>query len=115
MCDFRVMNETKGFFCLNELDIGLVFTHQMNALITSKVTHAAVMRVMCGADRFSGKECLRLGIVDAVQPAEKVLVVAQELAKHYSVKGDNKTAYRKCKEQIYQSVDSPCLYTLPPQ
>ena len=45
---------------------------------------------MCGADRFGGDECLRLGIVDSVRPSEQVVSAAADLAKHYAPKGANK-------------------------
>lgn len=64
-CDFRVMREDRGFFCLPEVDIRIPFTPGMNALILAKLTPQAATLAMTTGRRFGGADALAHGIVDA--------------------------------------------------
>lgn len=78
-CDWRVMRVDRGFFCLPEADIGLVFVPGMNALITDKLSPAAARDTMLTGQRFGAPQCLELGVVDAVVAEDEVITVASAL------------------------------------
>lgn len=85
-CDWRVMREDRGYFCLPEADIGLVFVPGMNALITDKLSPAAARDTMLTGRRFGAGECLEAGIVDATAPEDEVIAVATSLVEPLAAK-----------------------------
>lgn len=72
-CDWRAMRADRGFFCLPEIDIGLVFVPGMNALITSKLSGPAARDAMLTGRRFDGPAAEDSGIVDAVAAGDGVV------------------------------------------
>ncbi len=85
-CDWRVMREDRGYFCLPEADIGLVFVPGMNALLTDKMSARAARDTMLTGQRFGAPQCLDLGVVDAVAPEEEVITVASALVEPLAAK-----------------------------
>ncbi|HTU15727.1 MAG TPA: enoyl-CoA hydratase/isomerase family protein [Solirubrobacterales bacterium] len=77
-CDWRVMREDRGFFCLPEADIGLIFVPGMTALITHRLTHATARESMLTGRRYDAEEALRAGIVD--RTASEADVLAESIA-----------------------------------
>ncbi|MGK2933437.1 MAG: enoyl-CoA hydratase/isomerase family protein [Solirubrobacterales bacterium] len=85
-CDWRVMREDRGYFCLPEADIGLVFVPGMNELLVSKLTAKAARETMLTGRRFGAAECLELEIVDSVAPEDEVIGVATGLVEPLAAK-----------------------------
>ncbi|MGA7396319.1 MAG: enoyl-CoA hydratase/isomerase family protein [Solirubrobacterales bacterium] len=79
-CDWRVMREDRGFFCLPEADIGLVFVPGMNALITHRLTYATAREAMLTGRRYAATEALPAGIVDQVAAEDHVVPAAIAIA-----------------------------------
>lgn len=79
-CDWRVMRGDRGYFCLPEADIGLVFTPGMNALITHRLSPATARDSMLTGRRYSAPEALEAGIVDRIAPEDRVLPEAVAIA-----------------------------------
>lgn len=77
--DWRVMREDRGFFCLPEVDIGLVFVPGMNSLITHKLSGIAARDTMLTASRLGGPEALAVGVVDRAVPEDRVIAEAVEV------------------------------------
>jgi enoyl-CoA hydratase/carnithine racemase len=71
--DAAVMREDRGYFCLPEADLGLVFTPGMNALITARLTKPVAHEAMVSARRYSGADALAAGIVAELAPEAEVL------------------------------------------
>lgn len=66
-CDFRFMREDKGFACMPEIDLRMLLTPGMNAIVVSKITDPRVLRdVVLLGKKFNPHECLQAGLVDAV-------------------------------------------------
>ncbi len=78
-CDWRLMREDRGFFCLPEIDIGLVFVPGMNGLITSKLSLAAARDSMLTGRRFGGPAAQTAGIVDMLAAEDRILEAAVEV------------------------------------
>ena len=65
-CDFRVMREDRGFWCLPEVDLGLPLTPAMFAVVEAHVPRQALHDSCLSGRRYSGPEALAAGIVDEV-------------------------------------------------
>lgn len=79
-CDWRVMRDDRGYFCLPEADIGLVFVPGMNALITHRLTYATARESMLTGRRYNAEEALAAGIVDRTAAEADVLAEAIAIA-----------------------------------
>ena len=78
--DQRLMRADRGFFCLPEVDIGIPFTHGMNALIAARLSPQAAHESMTTGRRYGGADARAAGIVDEAVEADRVLPRAIELA-----------------------------------
>jgi enoyl-CoA hydratase/carnithine racemase len=79
-CDFRVMREDRGFWCLPEVDIKIPFTLGMNALIRARLTPQTAHRAMTTGHRFDSASALAAGIVDQAVAEQEVRGAAMALA-----------------------------------
>jgi enoyl-CoA hydratase/carnithine racemase len=82
--DYRVMREDRGYWCMNEAEIGLALDERLWSILANRLPRATAIVAATTARRFSGPDALRFGIVDAVAGESDVLahamVVAESLA-----------------------------------
>jgi len=82
--DYRVMREDRGYWCMNEAEIGLALDERLWSILANRLPRATAIVAATTARRFSGPDALRFGIVDAVAGEADVLthalVVAESLA-----------------------------------
>ncbi|KAF1986866.1 ClpP/crotonase [Aulographum hederae CBS 113979] len=65
--DYRIMSPTRGFLCLNEIDIGMVMPAPLISIFREKVAHPNTFRaVALEGKRFTGAEALKEGLVDGL-------------------------------------------------
>jgi enoyl-CoA hydratase/carnithine racemase len=102
-CDYRVMNQDRGFFCTNELDLGFPFTDGMMALFSLKVPLHARTPLLLGASRLTAERCEAMGLINSAVPAAGVMQAALEVAKRQAAKGSRpmRALYRSTKEQLH--------------
>jgi Delta3-Delta2-enoyl-CoA isomerase len=74
--DLCVMRSDRGYFCLPEVDIGIPFTHGMNALIRCRLPIATAHEAMTTGRRYGGEDARAAGIVAATAAEDEVLAVA---------------------------------------
>jgi enoyl-CoA hydratase/carnithine racemase len=74
--DFRVMRADRGFFCLNEVDIGLPLHPGMIALVKNRLGQTTLRDVVLTGARIGGTEARERGIADEAVPASEVLPAA---------------------------------------
>ena len=79
-CDFRVMREDRGYFCLPEVDINIPFTSGMASLVQAKLSPEVARESMLTGRRYTAAEALAAGIVDATATEADVLGAAVERA-----------------------------------
>ena len=97
--DFRVMRADRGFFCLNEVDIGLPLHPGMVALVKSRLGAGVFRDVVLTGARIGGAEACERGIVDEAVPAAEVLPRA--IARAATLAEKDRQTYAALKRGIY--------------
>lgn len=86
--DHRVMNSTRGFCCMTEIDLQSPLTPGFNALFKAKVPPILGARMMTEAIRVGANEmCDKWQVVTAAVPNAEVLPAAVKLAASLAPKG----------------------------
>jgi enoyl-CoA hydratase/carnithine racemase len=82
--DYRIMREDRGYWCMNEAEIGLTLDERLWSILANRLPRATATVAATTARRFSGPDALRFGIVEAVAGEGDVLaqalVVAESMA-----------------------------------
>jgi enoyl-CoA hydratase/carnithine racemase len=82
--DYRVMREDRGYWCMNEAEIGLVLDERLWSILTNRLPRATAVVAATTARRFSGPDALHFAIVEAIASEGDVLthslVVAESMA-----------------------------------
>ncbi|KAJ9652398.1 hypothetical protein H2198_008367 [Neophaeococcomyces mojaviensis] len=78
-CDYRVMNSKRGFFSMPPVNLGLHFDG-IGALPRLKLGPRIARKMLLEAHRWTSKEALADGIVDAIAEPDKLLDLAVALA-----------------------------------
>ncbi|KAK1761264.1 enoyl-CoA delta isomerase 3 [Echria macrotheca] len=97
--DYRIMNPTKGFLCVNELDFGVPLKPAMSAIFRIKLPPRTYRQLVLEAHRFDGKSALEAGIVDGLGGFEEVLRFVE--AKKLTKKGET-GIYGLMKAEMYR-------------
>jgi Delta3-Delta2-enoyl-CoA isomerase len=84
--DFRIMREDRGYYCLPEVDLRMLFTPGMAALLDARLPMRTMHEAMTTGRRYSGPEAVHAGIVDRVAPLEQVVPAAIEYAQRLANK-----------------------------
>jgi enoyl-CoA hydratase/carnithine racemase len=78
--DHRVMREDRGYWCVNEVEIGLALSEGLWSILANRVPRASATQAALTAHRFGGPEAMSAGIVDTVASEDEVLNVAVAVA-----------------------------------
>jgi enoyl-CoA hydratase/carnithine racemase len=100
--DFRVMRADRGFFCLNEVDLGLPLHPGMTALVKSRLAPAVLRNVVLTGARIGGADACANGIVDEAVPAAEVLPRA--IARAAALAQKDRQTYAALKRGIYSDL-----------
>lgn len=71
--DYRVMNGTKGFYCLPEADMSFPIPATIATLLREKVPSNVYRDAVLEAARYSGPQALERGLVDALGGLEETI------------------------------------------
>jgi enoyl-CoA hydratase/carnithine racemase len=82
--DYRVMREDRGYWCMNEAEIGLALDEALFSIINHRLPKATAIVAATTAKRFNGPDALAAGIVEAVASESDVLSHAIEVATIYA-------------------------------
>lgn len=101
--DYRFMNPSKGYLCMNEVDFGMLVESSFLAIFKEKLGGAVFRDVFLEGHRFPAQEALKAGMVDELGGLDEVLnyIKARNLVK----KGES-GVYGKMKEDMYRGVVS---------
>lgn len=72
-CDFKVMREDRGFFCLPEINLNMTLPASMNALLAGKLQGALLRDALLGGVRIGGVEAAERALVDRVCAEENLI------------------------------------------
>jgi enoyl-CoA hydratase/carnithine racemase len=71
--DHRIMREDRGYWCMNEAEIGLELSEELWSILEHRLPRATAVTAITTARRFNGPDALRYGIVEEVASAVEVL------------------------------------------
>jgi enoyl-CoA hydratase/carnithine racemase len=83
--DYRVMNSERGFFQMPPINMGLHFDG-MGSLPRLKLQPRIAWKLLMEAHKYTGKEALEDGIIDAIAPPARLFSLAMELAEKWKDK-----------------------------
>ncbi|MCU1363677.1 MAG: putative enoyl-CoA hydratase/isomerase family protein [Acidimicrobiaceae bacterium] len=81
--DYRVMREDRGYWCMNEAEIGLALDEQLFSILEHRLPKATARVAVFTAKRFSGPDALAAGIVEATTSEDQVVRQAIDMAESY--------------------------------
>ncbi|KAI9367538.1 ClpP/crotonase [Aspergillus egyptiacus] len=99
--DYRIMNPSKGFVCLNELDLGVPLQSPMMGVFSAKLSAPVLRELVLEARRVPGAQAVKSGIVDALGGMEEALAFVEERG----LVGKGRSGiYGALKEEMYRGL-----------
>ena len=105
--DAIVMRADRGFWCVNEVDLGLPFSPAMFATLQTKLPAATLTEASLTGRRYGGAEAVAAGIATEAVPVDQVLPRAIELAA--SMAGKHRDVLRAHKRYLRGAAIDTCL------
>jgi enoyl-CoA hydratase/carnithine racemase len=105
--DTIVMRVDRGFWCVNEVDLGLPFSPAMFATLETKLPKATLTDASLTGRRFGGEEAVAAGIATEAVPEAAVLPRAIEVAA--SMTGKNRDVIRAHKRYLRGAAIDTCF------
>lgn len=81
--DYRVMREDRGYWCMNEAEIGLTLDEKLWSILNHRLPRATAIVAATTAKRYVGPDALAAGIVEAIASEDEVVSHAVEAAERY--------------------------------
>ena len=78
--DWVVMREDRGYWCINEVDLGLPLTVPMYATLASRLPKRTLHQASLTGQRFTAADAVAAGIADETAPEDEVLARAVAIA-----------------------------------
>ena len=82
--DYRVMREDRGYWCMNEAEIGLALDRRLWTILSNRLSRQSAIIAATTAHRFSGPDALAHGIVEAVASEDALVSHAIDVASTYA-------------------------------
>ncbi|KAK4248598.1 ClpP/crotonase-like domain-containing protein [Corynascus novoguineensis] len=97
--DYRVMNPSRGFACINELEFGVPLKPAMSSIFRLKLPASTYRDLVLEARRFNGEAAVQAGLVDRAGGLDAVL----DLVRERKLTGKAKTGiYGLLKAEMYR-------------
>ncbi len=107
--DHRVMRADRGYFCLNEAEIGMPLTPAMAEVVLGRLPQATALEAMLTARRYSATEAIAAGIVEEAVELDEVLPTAIDRAAMAATKHRKIIAIHK--RMVFAGRAEACGYT----
>lgn len=85
-CDYRIMREDRGWFCVSEVDVGVPVPAGMMGILQGKLPANTARDALLTGKRYTADEAIEAGIADAKAPMEQLLEQAKTLASQMGTK-----------------------------
>jgi enoyl-CoA hydratase/carnithine racemase len=82
--DYRIMREDRGFWCMNEAEIGLALDERLWSILTNRLPKATAVVAATTARRFPAPDALRMGIIEEMASEDELLTRAIDVAERMS-------------------------------
>lgn len=79
-CDYRLMRQDRGWFCVSEVDVGVPIPSNMMGILHGKLSANTVRDAVLTGKRYTADEALEAGIVDGKAEEAELLGNAISLA-----------------------------------
>ncbi len=79
VCDYRVMREDRGWFCISEVDVGVPIEPSIMEIARIKMAANVLRDAVLTGKRFGAPESVELGFVDALCTEANLLDMALEI------------------------------------
>jgi enoyl-CoA hydratase/carnithine racemase len=97
--DYRIFNPTRGFLCLNELDLGVPLKPAMSSIFRQKLTPQVYRDMVLEAKRYPAPLALSNGIVDGLGGYEEAV---KFIGERKLVEKGQKDVYSVLKAEMYR-------------
>ena len=82
--DYRVMRADRGFWCMNEAEIGLALDERLWSILANRLPRATAVMAATTARRFAAPDALHYGIIEAMAEEADLVDEAVEQAERMS-------------------------------
>jgi enoyl-CoA hydratase/carnithine racemase len=82
--DYRIMRSDRGFWCMNEAEIGLALDERLWSILANRLPRQSAIVAATTAHRFAGPDARAHGIVEAVASEDELLEHAVGVAERYA-------------------------------
>ncbi|MEM9174765.1 MAG: enoyl-CoA hydratase/isomerase family protein [Myxococcota bacterium] len=101
-CDYRIMREDRGWFCVSEVDVGVPIGLPMMNLLKRKTSPQVARDAVLSGHRYTGDEAVAAGIADAVTTEAALQEDAR--AKALSLASKERSIFGTVKKQLYKDI-----------
>ncbi|MCZ6617876.1 MAG: enoyl-CoA hydratase-related protein, partial [Gammaproteobacteria bacterium] len=99
--DLRIMREDRGFLCANEVEIGITIPEPELALFRHKIPAGVFHETVVLAKRWTGRDALSAGIVQATSTLDAIRTTAIQTAEAHLRVAGNRAVMTWMKERLY--------------
>lgn len=85
-CDYRIMREDRGWFCISEVDVGVPIGMPMMNLLKAKTTPQTARDAILSGQRYVADEAMAVGFADGKASESELLAAAIEKASSLATK-----------------------------
>src|SRR6056297_2372586 len=72
-CDYRIMREDRGWFCVSEVDVGVPISASMMGILRAKLPATTIRDAVLTGKRYGAGEAVTAGIADSKASMESLL------------------------------------------
>lgn len=106
--DHRVMREDRGYWCLNEVEIGLAISAPLAAPLLARLPRATAVEAMLTARRYGGPDARAAGIVEEL--AQDADVVPTAIARAAEIAAKHRRVVAEHKRVLNGAAAAACGY-----
>ncbi|BFM16460.1 enoyl-CoA hydratase/isomerase family protein [Maricurvus nonylphenolicus] len=99
VCDMRIMRQDRGWWCLNEVNVGVPIVESVMAMLSAKMPKHVLSEVVLTGRRYTAAEAKAAGIVDATASEDGLFEAACNVAA--GMAGKERGIFTSLKRTLY--------------